>query len=209
MKFYLFLFSLYITLSSFSCGVKSVPGESQSLLDLEKASVAYVASGCFWCVEAVYESVKGVIEAESGYSGGNTDDPTYQTIGTGTTGHAETVKIYYDPDVLSFETLVKVFYNSGDPTTLNQQGPDKGTQYRSILFYQSEEEKETIERVTESFRSVFKDEISTEISAFKKFYIAEEYHQNFEKRNPSNRYVQAVSIPRLKKFKAKMPEILK
>jgi len=209
MKYYPLLFSFFILFSSFSCGVNSVPAKPNKIDNLEAYSVMYVASGCFWCVEAVYESVKGVIEAESGYSAGETDNPTYQTIGTGTTGHAEAVKIYYDPELVTFTTLIEVFYNSGDPTTPNRQGPDKGTQYRSILFYQTEEEKKIIEQVTAEFVPQFENPIVTEILKFEEFYIAEEYHQNFEKRNPSNSYVRAVSIPRLNRFKAKMPEILK
>jgi len=209
MNYYLIFFSLYILFSSFSCGVNNVPEESTKAENLEEYQVMYVASGCFWCVEAVYESVKGVIEAESGYSGGETDNPTYQSIGTGRTGHAEAVKVYYDTEKVSFRTLVEVFYNSGDPTTPNRQGPDSGSQYRSILFYETAEEKKTIEEVTKEFSSQFDKPIITEILEFEKFYMGEEYHQNFESRNPNNPYVKAVSIPRLNRFKAKMPEVLK
>lgn len=209
MNYYPILLCFYILFTSFSCGVQNVPEQEGLKKDLQGLSVMYVASGCFWCVEAVYESVKGVAEAESGYSGGKTTDPTYQSIGTGKTGHAEAVKVYYNSEFVSFETLIKVFYNSGDPTTLNKQGPDRGSQYRSILFYQNEEEKEAIKRLTKKFQSEFEDPIITEVLPFEKFYIAEEYHQNFEKRNPSNSYVRAVSIPRLLRFQAKMPEILK
>lgn len=179
--------------------------------DLSDFSVAYFASGCFWCVEAVYESVKGVEEAVSGYAGGETDKPTYQSIGTGRTGHAETVAVYYNEDIVSFETLVKVFFGSGNPTTPNRQGPDKGSQYRSIAFYKNEIEKASIEKIIAELEisKTFDDPIVTEVSAFEKFYEAEAYHQNYEKLNPNNPYVQSVSIPRLNRFKKKFPALLK
>jgi len=179
--------------------------------DLSDLSVAYFASGCFWCVEAVYESVRGVEEAISGYAGGQTDNPTYQAIGTGKTGHAETVAVYYNADVVSFETLVQVFFGSGDPTTYHRQGPDSGSQYRSIAFYQNDTEKAIIKKIIAALTSqrVFDNPIITSISPFEKFYEAEAYHQNYEKLNPNNSYVQSVSIPRLNRFKEKFPELLK
>ena len=186
----------------------SSPGQKE----LSGYKKAYFASGCFWCVEAVFESVEGVEEAISGYAGGHTKNPTYQSIGTGTTGHAETVEVYYNPELVSFETLVKVFFGSHDPTTLNSQGPDYGTQYRSIAFYQTEEERKSIVRYIGELETVGeykKGEIVTEIKELEKFYKAEEYHQNYEKRHPENPYVQSVSIPRLNKFKRKFPELLK
>lgn len=176
----------------------------------KQEKVAYFASGCFWCVEAVFESVKGVSEAVSGYAGGHTKNPTYQSIGTGRTGHAETVAVYYDPNVVSFQTLVYVFFGSQDPTTKNGQHPDYGTQYRSIAFYSNQKEKETIQKVLNKLNEeVYNGKIATEVTQFTKFYKAEEYHQDFEKRNPYNRYVRNVSIPRLNRFKKKFPELLK
>jgi len=179
--------------------------------DLDGFSVAYFASGCFWCVEAVYEAVKGVEEAVSGYAGGKTDNPTYQSIGTGRTGHAEAVAVYYNPTIVNFETLVKVFFGSGDPTTPNRQGPDRGSQYRSIAFYNNDAEKASIEKVKAELEAnkTFDKPIVTEITAFSKFYEAEAYHQNYEKLNPNNPYVQSVSIPRLKRFKKKFPALVK
>jgi peptide-methionine (S)-S-oxide reductase len=172
---------------------------------------AYFASGCFWCVEAIYESIIGVKEVYSGYSGGITLNPTYNSIGTGETGHAEAVEVIYDTSIVSFETLVNVFFGSHDPTTLNSQGPDRGTQYRSIAFYQTDEEKKIIEnhikQLTEN--KVFKRKIVTEVKELEKFFIAENYHQNYERLNPNNSYVRNVSIPRLKRFKAKFPDLLK
>src|SRR6056300_1349880 len=163
---------------------------------------AYFASGCFWCVEAVYESVKGVSEAYSGYAGGFTKNPNYNQIGTGKTGHAEAVEVIYDPEVVSFATLVQVFFGSHDPTTPNRQGPDRGSQYRSIAFYTSPEEQEIIIRYIELLqeKEIFNNKIVTEIKPLEKFYYAEEYHQNYERNNPNNPYVKQVSIPRLRKF---------
>ena len=172
--------------------------------------VAYFASGCFWCVEAIFESVAGVEEVISGYSGGSTTNPTYYKIGTGTTGHAETVAVYYNPKKVSFQTLVAVFFGSHDPTTVNGQHPDYGTQYRSIAFYQNEQEKEIIERmITTLNKEKYHGKIATEVITFRKFYKAEEYHQNYERLHPENPYVQKISIPRLNRFKRKFPHILK
>ncbi|WP_339663042.1 peptide-methionine (S)-S-oxide reductase MsrA [uncultured Polaribacter sp.] len=175
-----------------------------------ETKVAYFASGCFWCVEAIFESVNGVEEAVSGYAGGFTKNPTYESIGTGKTGHAETVAVYYNPKKVSFETLVTVFFGSHNPTTVNGQDPDYGTQYRSIAFYKTDKEKESIEKaISKLNKEVYNGKIATEVTKFSKFYEAEEYHQNFEKRNPTQGYVKAVSIPRLNKFKKKFPELLK
>ena len=176
----------------------------------ENTKVAYFASGCFWCVEAIFESVRGVDEAVSGYAGGHTENPTYQSIGTGKTGHAETVAVYYNPKKVSFETLVTVFFGSHNPTTKNGQHPDYGTQYRSIAFYTNEAEKTIIEKVIEKLnKEVYNGQIVTEVTKHTKFYKAEEYHQDFERRNPNQGYVKAVSIPRLNRFKKKFPNLLK
>lgn len=179
--------------------------------DLSKFQKAYFASGCFWCVEAVYESVEGVAEAISGYAGGHTDNPTYRSIGTGETGHAEAVEVYYDPEIVSFETLVEVFYGSHDPTTVNGQAPDFGSQYRSIVFYQTEEERkivaEYIKKLSESGK--YDRPIVTELSPFERFYMAEDYHQNYERLHPNESYVRNVSIPRLNRFKEGHPHLLK
>ncbi|WP_452232493.1 peptide-methionine (S)-S-oxide reductase MsrA [Lacinutrix sp. MEBiC02595] len=170
---------------------------------------AYFASGCFWCVEAVFESVKGVDESISGYAGGHTKNPTYEASNTGRTGHAEAVEIIYDPELVSFSTLVDVYFASQDPTQVNGQGPDKGSQYRSIIFYQNEAQKEIIINKKEALAKVLGKTIAAEVYPFQKFWIAEDYHQNYERLHPENRYIQGVSIPRLRKFQAKMPEVLK
>ncbi len=171
--------------------------------------VAYFASGCFWCVEAVFESVRGVEEAVSGYAGGFTDNPTYTSIGTGKTGHAEAVAVYYNPAEVTFETLVTVFFGSHNPTTVNGQKPDYGTQYRSIAFYKTDTEKKIIDRAIATLQKQYTKKIATEVTLFTKFYKAEVYHQDFERRNPNQAYVKAVSIPRLNRFKRKFPALLK
>ena len=172
---------------------------------------AYFASGCFWCVEAIYESVKGVIEVYSGYAGGITKNPNYYQIGTGRTGHAEAVEVIYDPNLITYATLVQVFFGSHDPTTPNRQGPDYGSQYRSIAFYKTQEEKNIIEKYIKILEdgNYFQKKIITEIKFLEKFYYAEQYHQDYEKNNPDNPYVKNVSIPRLRKFQKKYPELLK
>lgn len=179
--------------------------------ELAKLSKAYFASGCFWCVEAIFESVKGVKEAVSGYAGGEEQNPTYRQVSSGSTGHTEAVMVYYDPEVVSYETLLKVYYGSHDPTTVNGQYPDFGTQYRSAIFYTNEEEK----KLAEAFKAdldasgQYSEPIATEIVPHKKFWPAEDYHQDYEKNNPNQPYVRSVSIPRLKRFQAKFPELLK
>ncbi|UTD14197.1 peptide-methionine (S)-S-oxide reductase MsrA [Tenacibaculum mesophilum] len=200
---------LAVTLLSFSQKkeekLKEVSVETSS-----ETQVAYFASGCFWCVEAIFESVNGVEEAVSGYAGGHTKNPTYKTIGTGRTGHAESVAVYYNPKKVSFQTLVTVFFGSHDPTTKNGQHPDYGSQYRSIAFYKTQEERQLIENTIKKLNEdVYQGKIVTEVKKMEKFYPAEEYHQNYERLHPENPYVQKVSIPRLNRFKRKFPELLK
>ena len=171
---------------------------------------AYFASGCFWCVEAIYESVKGVDESISGYSGGYTTKPTYAASNTGKTGHAEAVEIIYDPEVVSFETLVDVYFASQNVTQVNGQGNDRGSQYRSILFYQNEAQKEIILKKKAALAEKLNVKIAAEVYPFQKFWIAEDYHQNYERLHPDHPYIQNVSVPRLNKFKSKFPkELLK
>lgn len=171
---------------------------------------AYFASGCFWCVEAVYESVKGVEESISGYSGGHTDNPTYEDSNTGRTGHAEAVEIIYDPKVVSFSTLVDVYFGSQNTTQVNGQGPDRGSQYRSIIFYQSPEEKQIIDdKIAALNKELAPEKVAAEVMAFERFWIGEDYHQNYERLHPDQGYIRSVSIPRLNKFKAKFPHLLK
>jgi len=171
---------------------------------------AYFASGCFWCVEAVYESVKGVQESISGYSGGHTKNPTYESSNTGRTGHAEAVEIIYDPALVSFASLVDVYFGSQNITQVNGQGPDRGSQYRSIIFYQNDEQKQIIdEKVAALNKSLAPEKVAAEVMPFEKFWIGEEYHQDYEKLHPNHPYIKGVSVPRLKRFQAKFPELLK
>ena len=171
---------------------------------------AYFASGCFWCVESIFESLIGVEEVESGYSGGKTKDPTYYQVLTGRTGHAESVRIVYDETKISFKKLVEIFFASHDPTTLNRQGPDIGSHYRSIAFYQNKSEKEIIlKEISKLEKNDFYSKIVTEVKKFDKFYIAEDYHQDYKLNNPNNPYLLKVSVPRIKDFKKKFPTILK
>ena len=213
-----FLTILLISISMVACAQSDSHGsdsdhssyssESHMNQDLDSLQTAYFASGCFWCVEAIFESVKGVQEAESGYSGGATKNPTYEEICTGRTGHAEAVKVYYDSSVVSYETLVEVFFNSHDPSTLNRQGPDAGTQYRSAIFYETEAERKIAKAAIKKLRSNG-TKVTTEVSELDVFWIAEDYHQDYERNHPNQSYVRAVSIPRLNAFKARMPEVLK
>ena len=164
-------------------------------------AIAAFGEGCFWCTEHIFEAVVGVDSAVSGYAGGTTTDPTYERVNTETTGHAETALVYYDPRVISYEELAKVFFASHDPTTPNRQGPDAGSSYRSILFYQTPEEKTIAEKALKDFQPSFSKPIVTEIKKLTDFYRAEGYHQNYIHHNPDVPYVRGVSIPRYEKFK--------
>ena len=191
--------------------------KQQALINANPVSVplqngnarAYFASGCFWCVEAIYESVKGVDEVINGYAGGHTNNPTYASSNTGQTGHAEAVEVIYNPNVVSFSTLIDVYFASQNPTQFNGQGPDRGSQYRSIIFYQNDEQKLIILEKKEALAKNLNSKIAAEVYPFQKFWIGEDYHQNYERLHPNQSYIRAVSVPRLKRFQAKMPEVLK
>lgn len=190
----------------------STPDKQETTYPSQKKALktAYFASGCFWCVEAIFESLKGVEEAVSGYAGGFTKNPTYGSIGTGNTGHSETVAVYYDPNKIPFKTLVKVFFGSHDPTTKNGQHPDYGSQYRSIAFYENSNEKAIIDTYIKELNTrYYKGKIVTEVTELVRFYQAEDYHQNYERLHPNNPYVKNVSVPRLNRFKKKFPKLLK
>ncbi len=211
------LIPLFIITLLFSC-VNNAQTPKQNAVKTAKAvevslengkAKAYFASGCFWCVEAVYESVKGVDEVINGYSGGHTDNPTYEKSNTGRTGHAEAVEVIYDPEVVSFTTLVDVYFASQNPTQVNGQGNDRGSQYRSIIFYQNDAQKKIIDTKKAALAKKLNATIAAEVYPFQKFWLGEDYHQDYEKLNPNNPYIRNVSIPRLKRFKAKMPEVLK
>ena len=176
--------------------------------DLETITLG---GGCFWCTEAIYKELKGVVDVKPGYSGGSVKNPSYQEVCTGRTGHAEVVQITYDPEVVSFSQILEVFFMTHDPTTLNRQGNDVGTQYRSAIFYHSEKQKETAEKVIELFKKekVYDRPIVTEITAFTAFYPAEDYHFDYFERNPNQPYCQYVIVPKVEKFKKIFKDQLK
>lgn len=175
---------------------------------LEKATFG---AGCFWCVEAIYERLEGVYHVESGYSGGHVLDPTYNQVITGRTGHAEVIRFEYDPEVISFEQLLEVFWHTHDPTTLNRQGNDVGPQYRSAIFYHNDEQKriamESKSRTDAS--SLWKNPIVTEISPLINYYVAEDYHQNYFENNPNAVYCSVVIAPKVRKFMREFSHLLK
>jgi len=188
--------------------IESVNEEQQPKKDLNSLQRAYFASGCFWCVEAIFESVKGVEEVYNGYSGGHTKNPTYEDSNTGETGHAEAVEVYYDSTVISFEQLVEVYYGSQNIEQLNGQGNDYGSQYRSIIFYQTAAQLAIInEKIAVLTEEGYK--VASEVKKFEKFWMGEDYHQDYEKLHPNQSYIVSVSIPRLNKFKATYPQLLK
>lgn len=160
-----------------------------------------LACGCFWCVEAVYLQVPGVAKVESGYANGDTENPTYQDVCTGTTNHAEVIQVTYDSEKTSIETLLNVFWTVHDPTTLNRQGNDTGTQYRSGIYYTNDEQKQIAETSRTEAQSQFGDPIVTEIEPLRKYYPAEDYHQDYFKRNPGNGYCQFAIPPKLEKLR--------
>lgn len=176
-----------------------------------KQEVATLAGGCFWCLEAVYEQLKGVEKVESGYAGGATKNPSYRQVCAGTTGHAEVVQMTFDPSEVSFREILEVFFVIHDPTQLNRQGADIGTQYRSTIFYHTPEQKEIAEQVTKEIESekIYSAPIVTEIAPLPDFYKAEEYHQHYYQNNPAQGYCMAVVAPKVAKFRQKFLEKLK
>jgi peptide-methionine (S)-S-oxide reductase len=168
-----------------------------------KEAVAYFSEGCFWHTEIVFQSLAGVRDAVSGYSGGDDTNPDYEEVSTGGTGHAETVQVFYDPAVISFETLVRAFFASHDPTQLNRQGNDVGSQYRSIAFYKTEQEKQVIDAELKKLKAAntYSKPVVTEIKPFTRFYPAEEYHQEYISQHPENPYVKNVSVPEYLHFR--------
>lgn len=215
MKQLIILFIL--TLSSCQNKAQNTNSKQQAIVNAKPIEIplqnglakAYFASGCFWCVEAIYESVKGVNEVISGYSGGHTKNPTYQTSNTGKTGHAEAVEVIYNPKIISFSQLIDVYFGSQNVSQVNGQGNDKGSQYRSIIFYQNEAQKQLILKKKAELAKQLNTKIAAEVYPFQKFWKAEEYHQNYKKLHPEHPYIQNVSVPRLNAFKAKFPELLK
>ncbi len=178
---------------------------------LSHTEVATLAGGCFWCLEAVYEELRGVEKVESGYSGGSVPDPTYRQVCAGTTGHAEVVQVTFDPEAVSFREILEVFFTIHDPTTLNRQGADVGTQYRSAIFYHSDEQKEIAEEVISEIEreGVWDSPIVTEVVPFDVYYRAEDYHQEYFRNNGFQPYCQVIIAPKVAKFRKQHLERLK
>ena len=174
-----------------------------------QTEVATLGGGCFWCVEAVYQDLQGVLKVESGYSGGHIDNPSYREVCSGLRRHAEVIQVTFDPAVISFKEILEVFFTVHDPTTLNRQGNDSGPQYRSAIFYHSPQQKAVAEEVKLASKEIWDDPIVTEITAFDKFYKAEDYHQNYYKDNPNQGYCSIVIAPKVKKFRQKWAHKLK
>ncbi len=201
-KFYLFLF-LYINYSyaqEYTSKLNTIKKSYPNAVNNDTIHKAYFSSGCFWCVEVIYESLKGVIEVNSGYSGGFTKNPTYQLVNTETTGHAETIEVIYNPKIISFSQLVNVYFGSQDIEQINGQGPDNGSQYRSIIFFQNEEQKTIANNKIIYLEEEFSLNVAAELYPFQRFWIGEDYHQDFKKNNMNNIYIIKVSNPRFKKF---------
>ena len=207
--FSFFLLGLFYS----SCAQEKTSITQQNLQPIsvngEKLHKAYFASGCFWCVEAIYESLIGVKEVTSGYSGGDTNNPTYGLVNTKLTGHAETIEVVYDPSEISFSNLLDVYFGSQNIDQINGQGPDMGPQYRSIIFYQNNTQKTIIESKIDKIESKKNLKVAAEVYPFRKFWVAEEYHQNFKKNNPNHPYIKNVSDPRFKNFKFKFEDLIK
>ena len=190
------LFSLFL-------GLHAMAGSKEALMDKTQDinyEYALIGGGCFWCTEAVFENIEGVTEAVSGYAGGQTENPTYKDICTGKTGHAEVIKVKFDPNKISFGEILKVFGDAHDPTTLNRQGADIGTQYRSTIMFFSDEQRKVAEVWKKSLSDKFVDPVVTEIVPAPKFYPAEGYHQDYYKKNPDQGYCSFVIRPKLKKL---------
>jgi peptide-methionine (S)-S-oxide reductase len=185
-------------------GARAFVGDHQpGVTRVREHEVATLAGGCFWCLEAAFVDLKGVERVESGYAGGRVPNPSYEAVCTGSTGHAEVVQITFDPDMVSFSDLLHVFFTIHDPTTLNQQGGDVGTQYRSAVFYHSPEQQVEAARVTAELEAenVWDDPIVTEVKPLEEFYPAEEYHRDYYRRNPNQGYCRAVIAPKVAKVR--------
>lgn len=169
---------------------------------MDNLEIATLGGGCFWCVEAVFQDLKGVHRVVSGYEGGKIKNPSYREVCSGLTGHAEVIQVHFNPTILSFEDVLKVFFTTHDPTTLNRQGGDRGTQYRSVVFYHSEKQKSTTESVIKNFaKDIWTNPIVTEVSPTSIFYEAEAYHQNYYKSHPNEGYCSVIIAPKVAKMR--------
>lgn len=183
----------------------------KSSVDYSHLDTATFAGGCFWCVEGSFEQIQGVEEAVSGYAGGKEKNPSYSQVSSGRTGHTETVQVYFDPEIIDYPTLLKIFFTAHDPTQLNRQGPDVGKQYRSSIFYHNEEQKRMAEEEIKVLDNSgeYPKKIVTELVPYTKFWIAEDYHQDYEKHHPNDSYIRNVSRPKIKRVAQKFADLLK
>ena len=200
-------------LSLLSCAQKNEKRNSESVMENTnvESSLATFGAGCFWCVEAIFQQLEGVKSVSSGYSGGEIKNPSYKEVCSGTTGHAEVCRIEYDPSVVTFDELLEVFWQTHDPTTLNRQGNDVGTQYRSVVFYHDEHQKERAEFFKKQLNEsgAFNDPVITEISPLTNYYAAEDYHQNYYNENGNQGYCQFVIRPKVEKFQKAFKDKIK
>ncbi len=182
--------------------------QNQQFESAGNLQIATLGGGCFWCVEAIYQDLKGVQKVESGYSGGPSANPTYKEICSGLSGHAEVIQVSFDPEIVSFRDILRIFFTVHDPTTLNRQGNDVGTQYRSVIYYHSEDQKSDSEAVIKEAQEAWDNPIVTEVTAFDRFYKAEDYHQNYYKTNPNQGYCSFIIAPKVRKFREKFGGLL-
>jgi len=208
---YIFILFSVISITFANCTVPGNTNKKTAIMDQKKnLDTATFGAGCFWCVEAIFSELKGVEEVVPGYCGGNVENPDYKLVCTGTTGHAEVCQIYYDPEQISYDELLEVFWTTHDPTTLNRQGNDVGTQYRSVIFYHNEDQKKSaIESKANIATKIWDNPIVTEISPYKNFYLAEDYHQDYFANNPNQGYCRIVIEPKVLKFRKLFKDKLK
>lgn len=209
------LLGFVATLLIFSCQTQGNKTNASDVsasiveIDAQQLDTATFAGGCFWCVEASFEQINGVAEAVSGYSGGKKSTADYRLVSSGNTKHAEAVQVYFNPSVISYETLLDIFFVAHDPTQLNRQGPDIGAQYRSEIFYHNADQKQLAEEKIKAIQGDFDRRVVTEVNQLNGFYIAEEYHQDYEKKNPNNSYIRNVSRPKIDKVAKVFKDLLK
>lgn len=211
MKYCVF-FIVFSIIGFNACASDTSTYENDRVMQYNESSLDTIilGGGCFWCVEAIFNEVKGVVKAESGYSGGKENNPSYREVASGNTGHAEVVRVVFQPEVVSLDVILEIFFFSHDPTTLNRQGNDVGPQYRSCIFYNSEAQKEIAEKVINEFANdIWDDPIVTEVLPFSSFYIAENYHQDYFENNSNQPYCRVVINPKVSKFRKAYQDRLK
>lgn len=207
-----FITTSFLIVFLLGCQAKTTndrPSQSINVANAEALDTATLAGGCFWCVEAALEQIKGVSEVVSGYSGGSASTADYRSVSSGKTKHAEAVQVYFDPEIISYEQLLKIFFVAHNPTQLNRQGPDFGPQYRTAIFYHDKSQKLIAQKVITELAGNYTLPIVTELNPFEEFYLAEDYHQDYEKRNPYQPYILRISKPKVERVQKTFPELLK